>query len=219
MAAFIMFRAYFFDLDGTLLDTLPDLHRAVNASLLDCGLSYSFSKEETKSLLGYGTDVLVHRALGKLDNPELFASFKANYIANCARFQNENTHPFPGMEKALKGLKEKGALLFVVTNKRQVLAKTIVPSLLGEDTFDGIQGIEEGINVKPSPDTVNFFLRKYNLKPEECVYVGDCNVDIDTARNAKMKSALVLWGYGDYQKELKEEADYLLARCEDLLLL
>ncbi len=215
-----MIRNLIFDLDGTLLDTLPDITRAINDALRIEGYSYSFSLEEAKTLIGGGADRLVKRALkDKGEDPVRFASLKRTYMPLYKAYQEDNTKPFPGLLEVLKSFQSKGISMFVVSNKPDALAQIVVPAYL-PGLFDGVSGQKEGEAPKPNPASTLRVINRFSLAREETLYVGDSAFDIETAHNAGLRSVLVKWGYGFYTKELESKSDYVIStpkELEDLL--
>ena len=184
-----------FDLDGTLLDTLQDLANAVNYALRTQGMPER-TIEEVRQFVGNGVRLLMIRAIPDGEsNPlfeETFALFKSYYGEHC----NDNTKPYDGIMEMLETLQEHGYAVAIVSNKIDFAVKE-----LNEMYFQGIVpvaiGEKEGIRRKPAPDTVEEALRELGRTKEEAVYVGDSDVDIETAKNAGMPCISVLWGFRD----------------------
>ena len=211
-----MIRNLIFDLDGTLLDTLPDITRAINDALRKDGYAYSFTLEEAKSLIGGGADRLVKRALkDKGDDPACFASLKQVYMPLYKAYQEDNTKPFPGLLEVLEAFQSQGISMFVVSNKPDALAQIVVPHYL-PGLFKGVSGQKEGEAPKPNPASTLRVIDRFALSKEETLYVGDSSFDVETAHNAGLRSVLVKWGYGCYTKELESKSDYVVSSPSDL---
>ena len=204
-----------FDLDGTLLNTLQDLADAVNYALRKEGMPER-TIDEVRQFVGNGVRLLMIRAVpGGESNPlfeETFAQFKEYYGEHC----NDNTKPYDGMIELLETLKSKGYSVAIVSNKIDFAVKElsalyfkgIVPVAIGE---------KEGVRRKPAPDTVREALKELGRTAEESVYVGDSDVDIETAKNAGMPCVSVLWGFRD-REFLEEHGAKRYARtAEDVL--
>lgn len=204
-----------FDLDGTLLDTLQDLADAANYALRKEGMPER-TIDEVRRFVGNGVRLLMIRAVpGGESNPlfeETFAQFKEYYGEHC----NDNTKPYEGMIELLETLKSKGYSVAIVSNKIDFAVKElsalyfkgIVPVAIGE---------KEGVRRKPAPDTVREALKELGRTAEESVYVGDSDVDIETAKNADMPCISVLWGFRD-REFLEEHGAKRYARtAEDVL--
>ena len=212
-----MIKNLIFDLDGTLLDTLPDIARAINDALAKEGYPYSFSLEQAKSLIGGGADRLVKKALKEDgDDPEKFAALKKEYMPLYEAYQKEHTKPFPGLEDALRAFQSAGIAMFVVSNKPDALAQIVVPAFL-PNLFQGISGQKEGEAPKPNPSSTLRIINRHGLKKSETLYVGDSSFDVDTAHNAGLRSVLVKWGYGFYSDELLGKSDYSVSSPEELI--
>ena len=184
-----------FDLDGTILDTLEDLKNSVNFALSQNNLPER-SLAEVRSFVGNGIRLLMERsvpdgtAIDALD--KCFADFKAHYKVNSAN----NTKPYDGIIELLGELRDKGYKLAVVSNKADFAVQTLV-----SDYFDGIfdyaVGEREGIRRKPSPDSVNSALEYLGADKGNAIYVGDSEVDVETARNSGISCVAVTWGFRD----------------------
>lgn len=188
-----MIKGILFDLDGTLVYTLIDLNNAINYALENNGLK-TISIDKTKEFIGSGIKNLVLKAI---DNKieifnEVYHDFKKYYHNNI----NNNSTPYNGVIELLKSLKENNVKIAVVSNKYQEGVEKICIPLFSEYSNVFI-GARDNINIKPSSDMVNLALNKLNLNNNECLFVGDSNVDIMTAKNSNMKSIGVLWGYKD----------------------
>lgn len=182
-----------FDLDGTILDTLQDLADSTNYALVYHGFPER-SVDEVRKFVGNGIGNLIKRAVPE-NTPQdvtdaVLATFKLYYGEHCA----DTTRPYEGIMPLLSKLKEEGIQTAVVSNKAdfavQELCERYFPGY-----FDFVVGEREGIRRKPSPDSVNEVLKKLQKTAEESVYVGDSDVDVDTAANAGMDMIGVSWGF------------------------
>lgn len=205
-----------FDLDGTILNTLEDLADSTNYALSVNGMPER-TIDEVRRFVGNGIHKLIERAVpqgsteGQIE--QVFVTFKEYYKDHCA----VKTRPYDGIMELLKTLKENGTLTAVVSNKGdfavQILCKDYFPEL-----FDFAVGEREGIRRKPAPDSVLAVLEQFQIPKEEAVYIGDSEVDIQTAKNAGMKEIAVTWGFRP-KKFLKENgADCIVHTPEKLLL-
>jgi len=198
-----------FDLDGTLLDTLVDLQTAVNFALSKHNRP-PITLGEARRYVGNGVGKLVERSLkkGLLDPeyPEILADMRRYYAAHTV----VKTRPYAGIIEALKKLRDLGLKVAIVSNKPEravrKLAKRFFPGL-----WDAALGDKAGRDRKPAPDAVWEALRQLGAKPEEAIYIGDSEVDMQTARNAKIPVMAVAWGFRDkadvapYKPELYAE--------------
>ena len=208
---------YIFDLDGTLLDTLADLAASTNYALRQHGMP-EHSVDDVRRFVGNGVRRLMERAVP--DGPQnplfeqAFATFKKHYLEHSL----DTTQPYAGIPEVLAQLRHQGKHLAVVSNKfyaaTQELCRHFFP-----DTIEVSIGEHEaeGIRRKPAPDTVIEALRQLGVGTEGAVYVGDSDVDIETARNAHLPCISVLWGFRDRDFLLRHGATTLIERPAELV--
>lgn len=201
--------AILFDLDGTLLDTLGDLHAATNAVLRSFGYPER-TMDEVRRFVGNGARVLIQQAVPEGEAhrvDEVLAAFQTYYAAHCDIL----TRPYPGIPELLSKLGEKYPLA-VVSNKpdRAVkeLAKIYFPALYA-------RGESADCPRKPAPDMVRMAMQA--LGAENCIYVGDSEVDVLTAKNAGVPCLSVLWGFRDRDTLLEAGAEHFCETPADLL--
>lgn len=186
-----MKRAVLFDLDGTLLDTVPDIRLSLNETLAKFGHG-GLTLDETRAYVGNGARKLVERALpaGSGGVDAVCADFRARYAASA----NMLTRPYEGMPALISSLKARGIGCAVVTNKPAEAALATVEKFFG-GLFDVVCGDSGAFPVKPDPAPALFAAQKMGARAEQCVFVGDGETDVETARNAGMGGVFVLWGY------------------------
>ena len=196
-----------FDMDGTILDTLVDLAEAVNYALRKAGLPER-SLQEVRSYLGNGMLRLIRLAAPEDASAELLAELKETFTEYYKAHCSAHTRPYDGIVELIEELRSQGVKTAVVSNKPdfgvQLLVQDYFPT-----SFDAAVGERIGIAKKPAPDSVNEVLRLLDISREEAVYIGDSEVDIETARNAGMTGVIVTWGFRD--------EDYLLSLKPDAL--
>lgn len=182
-----------FDLDGTLIDTLDDLKNAVNFALE----KFSFplrTREEIRKAIGNGTIKLIERSAPQGTNEktlaELHKVFKAFYLENLS----QNTKPYPGITSLLFSLKTKGYKLAVVSNKDHDATVKLITTMLPM-LFDYIQGSYFEHPKKPHPYLINKVINEMNFSKDKITYIGDTNVDEESAINAGISYILVSYGY------------------------
>lgn len=189
-----MYKTIIFDLDGTLLDTLDDLTDATNAALKKCGLK-SRTRDEVCSFVGNGIAKLIERAVGEAGKEyqeEALAEFKSYYAAHCA----DKTAPYEGILSLLKTLQAQGIKTAVVSNKVDFAVKS-----LAKTYFDGLllsavgENEAAGIRKKPAPDSLLAVMKELSATADSTAYVGDSEVDIQTAKNAGVDCICVTWGF------------------------
>lgn len=190
-----MINTLIFDLDGTLLNTLEDLKNATNFALNKFGYPER-SIEEIRNFVGNGVRKLIERALPNgAENPDFEAcldTFKKNY----KEIMYNHTAPYNGIFEMLKIAREKGCKIAVVSNKFDVAVKELCGRYFGS-LIDIAIGESENVRKKPAPDSVFEAMKLLNSKPENSVYIGDSDVDIETAQNAKLPCISVTWGFRD----------------------
>ncbi len=178
-----------FDLDGTLLDTVPDIRVSLNRALSDCGFP-EVSYAQTIAYVGNGARKLVERAAPQGDHDRLLSLF-AEYYNGC---DNALTRPYPGMAELLLALKARGVKLAVVTNKLQRSTERLMEKFF-PGVFDFVGGDSGMFPVKPDPTLARYAALSLRIPMNRCAFVGDGETDVSTARNAGMVPVSVLWGY------------------------
>ncbi len=198
-----MYETVIFDLDGTLLDTLDDLTDATNAALTKVGLK-SRTRDEVRCFVGNGIAKLIERAVGedgKALHAEALAEFKRYYAAHCA----DKTAPYEGILSLLQTLQLQGVKTAVVSNKADFAVKSLAVTY-----FDGLllaavgENEEAGIRKKPAPDSLLAVMEQLSANPQTTVYVGDSEVDIQTAKNAGVECICVTWGFREKEFLMQE---------------
>ncbi len=191
-----MYECIVFDLDGTLLNTLADLTDSVNFALRKNGLK-TRSQEEVRSFIGNGVKNLIDRSVGAENltmSAKVLADYREYYQAHCA----EKTAEYEGTSEMLKGLKSRGITIAMLSNKQDIATQ-----LLAERYFKGLFDVavgereSAGIRKKPAPDGLYAVLEKLQKSKEKTLYVGDSEVDIQTAKNAGVDCLSVAWGFKD----------------------
>lgn len=192
-----------FDLDGTILDTLEDLTDSTNHVLSSNGYP-THSIDEIRSYVGNGIYMLIKRAVpNATDEKEiqrLFEQFVSYYKDHCAI----KTKAYEGINDLLFALKENNVKRAVVSNKGDFAVKILIDDYF-PDLFEISVGEKQGVRKKPYADSVNEVLRLLGCKKEETVYIGDSEVDIQTAKNAGL--ACISVSYGFRSKEFLKEND------------
>ena len=212
-----MIKLVIFDLDGTLLNTLEDLADSTNYALKTLGFPPR-TIDEVRNFVGNGVAKLIERAIPNGRENEKFEEcleiFKKNYAQN----MNNKTMPYDGIINLLKNLKSKNYKIAVVSNKFDAavkgLCKRYFPNLI--DIAIG-ENEKLGIKKKPAPDTVNQVLKEFNINTDGAVYVGDSEVDIQTAENANMKCISVVWGFKDRDFLSKHNARIIVNSPDEIL--
>lgn len=207
-----------FDLDGTLLDTAPDLLRALNRVLADEGLSV-LQRADVAGLFGHGARALIgegfrrgERLLDGARMPELVERFISFYASGIA----VDTQPYPGLVDALAELSRRGFGLAVCTNKREDLAHAVLDGTGLSSLFASVIGGDSLPEQKPHPRPLLEAIARADGSPDAAVMVGDSTTDIATARAAGVPVIAVDFGYGD-RPASEFGADKVISHYEELL--
>ncbi len=208
------FKAVIFDLDGTLLYTLEDLKNSVNYALARHGME-TCTLGEIQYRVGNGVQKLMERCVPDgLSNPEFedtFQDFKDHYKIHC----NDNSGPYEGIPEVLKKLKKNGYKLAIVSNKFMDATKELA-DLYFKDTIDVAIGETKDIRKKPAPDTVIEAMKILGVTSDECIYVGDSDVDINTAKNSNMPCISVAWGFRTRQEQIDAGGTIFAEKPDDI---
>lgn len=203
-----------FDLDGTLLDTLQDLADSTNYALTTQRLPVH-SIDEIRNFVGNGVRKLIERAVPGGESHPLFAAtfatFKEYYVHNC----RNKTDLYPGIDTLLRQLCSQGYKLAIVSNKLQSGVDELYRSYFADSVQVAI-GERPDVQRKPAPDMVYAALKAVNSTADEAVYIGDSEVDIETARNAGLPCISVLWGFRDREFLIKNGATHLADSPEQI---
>lgn len=188
---------YIFDLDGTLLDTLDDLAAAVNYALRQYAMP-EHSLEDVRRFVGNGVRLLMVRAIPDGDKNPLFETVFQTFREYYLEHSLDTTRPYEGVPELLRELRARGKRVAVVSNKFYAATRELCQHFFSDSVEVAIGEHEaEGIRKKPAPDTVIEAFRQLGVNSSNAVYVGDSDVDLQTARNAGLPCISVLWGFRD----------------------
>lgn len=210
-----MYKAVIFDLDGTLLNTLGDLASSVNFALKSCGYSER-TVNEIRAFIGNGVIKLMQRAtpdgIGQEDFDRCFNLFRSYYLEHMF----DTTKPYDGVLPLLDSLKEAGIKTAVVSNKLHSGVVGLCRDFFG-DRLTCAFGVLDESERKPSPANVFKAVKEMKVEAADCVYVGDSEVDVQTANNAGLDCIAVTWGYRDLDVLKKNHPKYILDSPEEIL--
>ena len=212
-----------FDLDGTLMNTLDDLHDSVSYALREAGLEPN-PKQDTRRYLGNGIRNLVNRSVAQTCptadealKEHVFETFRAYYVAHSM----DKTAPYEGVEEMLKECKKRGFCTAIVSNKLAPAVKDLHKAFFAE-SIDVAIGETEKVKRKHAPDMVNeaihqlSLLHRREIQKSECIYVGDSEVDLKTAENAGLPCIAVSWGFRDRNFLMEQGAKIILDSPDEL---
>ena len=205
-------KAVIFDLDGTLLDSLPDLTTGINLSLADLQLP-QLTAQQVQSFIGNGVASLIEQSLPQDRKDEYFPRCYELFQNHYRQHLWEQTRPYPGITACIANLAQAGYRLGVMSNKRDPLVKELVRHFFGDRIPAAIGECDE-VPRKPSPIGIRMAMEQLAVQMEETVYVGDSPGDIITGHNAGLPVIAVAWGYR--QKELLQDADAFAETPEHL---
>lgn len=211
-----MYKAVIFDLDGTLVNSLYDLADSVNRALEYYGLP-AHPYESYKYFVGNGRAKLIERAMGQAaaDKALLKAVtdyYDNDYILHCL----DKTAPYDGIPELLAELISKGIAVNVLSNKPDEFVDMMLMKLFPKIKFTIAWGKKPQFAPKPDPESIYALLSGLKLSKSDCLYVGDSNVDVRTAKNAGLDFCGVLWGFRTAQELSGEGAEKLVYTADEL---
>lgn len=210
-------RAVLFDLDGTLVDSLPDIHAALNETLESLG-EPPFTIEAVGRMVGQGVQILIGRAYEALDkeiDPATRDKIAERYLAIYAARSTELTTLNAGATDCVRILAERGIPLGVVTNKPGAETADILAHFGLADRMAAVVGGDAGPRKKPAPDLIVFACRQLGIEPGEALFVGDSENDVEAAQAAGMPVVAMRGGYTATDVEMMG-ADLVLDRLDEI---
>ena len=202
-----------FDLDGTLLYTLEDLKNSLNFALNACNMPKR-TLEEVRNFVGNGIKKLIERSLD--DNQEKFDECYKIFLSHYAKNSLITTKPYNGVISGLKKLKENNIKLAILSNKIDVEVKRLSKYFF-DDIFNISMGETSIFPKKPDPKALLEIIKEFNLSKDEIYFIGDSEVDIQTAKNADVQCLSVLWGYKDKDFLIQNNAKNLFENFEQMV--
>lgn len=209
------YQTIIFDLDGTLLNTLDDLSSSVNYALRQHGLAER-SQAEVRQFLGNGIRRLIEQSVpaGTDDQKtdDVFQTFRSHYLEHSL----DQTRPYDGIEDLLHQLNDMKVATAIVSNKLDPAVKELHQHFFS-DTIQVAIGETKTIRRKPAPDMVDECIRLLGCDRQTCLYVGDSEVDLQTARNAGLPCLSVSWGFRDKKQLIEAGATTIIDRPDELI--
>ena len=214
----MMYKSCIFDLDGTLVDTLDSLVFSVNTTLELMHLP-NITREQCRQFVGNGSRILLKKALqaagSELDSriEEAVRIYEDVFEKHCLH----NVTPYEGIPELLEALQRKGIELAVLSNKPHKQTVRVVTTIFGEQTFSWIQGQQDDIPKKPDPSAAIWIANQIKSTPQETIYIGDSEVDIETGIRACMRTIGVSWGFREKEFLRQIGAKYIADTPYDIL--
>lgn len=203
-----------FDMDGTILSTLDDLANGVDYALSENGLP-ARSKQETRAALGRGVRFLIEQSVPDGLSDAEISKVEEDFLKYYKVHSMDNTRPYDGIVELIKEVRASGVKTAVVSNKIDSAVKELCANFF-EGAFDVAYGERIGIPRKPDPKPINAIIDEFGLSKNEVVYIGDSEVDLLTANNAKIDHIIVTWGFRDRAFLEQNGAKNLVESMEEL---
>ncbi len=197
-----------FDLDGTLVDTLADLTRAVNHAVCD-GARPPWTRDQIRPMLGEGLFALIARASGE-ESEDRVAGMVDRFRSYYSDHLLDETRLYPGVATLLHELAARHVSLAVLSNKPDDFTRRIVEALLGGLPFVCVRGMIESAPRKPHPTSSLLIRERMGLPAEQILFVGDSAIDVETARLSGMRSVAVTWGYREREELIAARPDAVI---------
>ena len=209
-------KTFIFDLDGTLINSLPDIQTAANKAFTAVGLS-TRSLEEIRTNVGHGLDDFIRNInLPHVVTEEELSVIKDVYGEYYKNHLADLTTVYDGVIDLLRALRQKGCLLIMASNKTDVYVKIIADKLF-PGLFDDMIGQMDGVPPKPRPELGQYILNKHGLSAADCVMVGDSKFDTVFAKNCSFYSVGVRWGFSEPGELEKAGTDKIVEKADEIL--
>ena len=203
-----------FDMDGTILDSLNDLYVSVNYALKEASMP-ARTFDEVRQFVGNGVTKLIQRSVpagtSEEDTEKVFNIFSDHYIVHCS----DTTKPYDGIPEILAWLRENDVKTAVVSNKADPAVQELYKQYF-DGQFDIAVGERPGIRKKPAPDAVITILNELGVDKSKAVYIGDSDVDVNTAKNAEMDCIAVAWGFRSVEFLKENGAETIVYNADEL---
>jgi phosphoglycolate phosphatase len=209
-------RCLIFDLDGTLVDSLPGIATSLNRALAAHHLP-THPEETVRRFVGDGLETLVRRASAPDPGDALVATLIRTFKDAYETDWQSGTIPYPGVAAMLESLQNQGFQLAVLSNKTHPFTVAMVHGVFPTIRFAAVLGQRDHIPHKPHPDGALEIARSVGLPPSRCTVIGDSTIDLAAAANAGMAAVAVSWGYHDIKRLLAAGADPIAHTTDELL--
>ena len=205
-----------FDLDGTLLDTLHDIAATANTVLAHHGFPVH-AEQEYKRFVGDGLYVLMQRITPAGTEETFLQSCCQLFSQVYAKTWENNCQPYEGIEDMLAAVKSQGLSMSVLSNKPHVFTKLFIDRYFPGKSFTCVYGQREGFAKKPDPSVALEIAKRQKVRPEDCLFVGDTGIDIQTGKASGMTTVGVSWGFRSAGELEKEHPDIIINNPMELL--
>ena len=206
-----------FDLDGTLLNTIADLAHSTNYALEKNGFP-THHLEEYNYFVGNGINKLFERALPEGEKTEEnIAKIRQDFLAHYDVHNADASRPYEGIPELLQALQDKGIQLAVASNKYQAATTKLVGYFFPSIRFTAVLGQREGVKTKPDPGIVSEIREKAHVEAADTLYIGDSNVDMQTAINSVVDACGVTWGFRPASELESYHPKYIAQKASDIL--
>ncbi len=204
-----------FDLDGTLVDSLPGIAASLNRTLTAHGLP-GHSDARVRSFIGDGIRNLIMRAIPKGPEPAAVESLLGLYRKDYALSWKSGTTVYPGIANLLDELQRSGFEMAILSNKVHDFTVEMARAMFPSIRFAAVLGQREGIPHKPNPAGALQLADILGAAPDNCIIIGDSTMDLETAANAGMRAIAVTWGYHDRDRLVAAGATLLIEHPSEL---
>ena len=211
-----MIKGLIFDLDGTLLYTLPDLTKAINQTMDELHLKHQ-TMDDVRNKIGSGFKVLLSKCVPETYTDEEINKAVELYSHNYGLCYMEETKVYAGINELVNWCITNNLKLGVNSNKKDTYTKDLIKLHFPKIDQRYVYGKREGYPIKPNPSNNLEILKEMNLNNNEVLYIGDSGVDIKTGRNTNLKVIAVTWGYRDKELLEKENPDYLINKPKEII--
>ena len=212
------FELLIFDLDGTLIDSSPDIVITMNKTL-----GYFDRKQLTKSEIlkhiGFGSEYFIKKCMGGRINSSLFMQAHRYYMRYYSEHVCVKTRPYKGAEKTLQVLhRSNNHKMVVFTNRLGMTSRRILSLLKLDKYFEQVIGYGDGFRLKPDTKVISYWLKRFSIVKDRALLIGDSGVDVNTGKRARVKTCLVKFGYGKYFDNISSlKPDYTVASFPEIL--
>ncbi len=201
-----------FDLDGTLVNTLHDLTNSLNYALTECGFP-ALSEARVAAIVGHSVNFMCEHAVPPEHKDQAGKVLKL-YMEHYKEHSLDLSHAYDGMIDAVNAIKAAGVTVAIASNKPHADTVKVVETLYPRNTFALVLGRMDKFAIKPAPDALRFIMDYFGVTPEESVYVGDSDVDVQFAHNAGMRCVSVNWGFRSVEEILAAGATCITGEPE-----